>query len=76
MFIVCDDVCFPEASFRSETCQASLPIKLKSDRAMNYKHLTTNGVAMHSMAPQSIALRSNIMSTRFMNRICVFNLGY
>src|SRR5262245_42994234 len=44
-------------------------MKLKSDRAMNYNHSTPNGVAMHSMAPQSIALRSNIMSTRFRRRI-------
>ncbi len=48
MVIVCDDVCFPEASFRGETYQASLLMKLKSDRATNYNYFTPNGVAMRS----------------------------
>jgi hypothetical protein len=29
-------------------CQASLLMKLKSDRVTNYKHFTPSGVAMHS----------------------------
>jgi hypothetical protein len=35
-------------SARNEACRALLLMKLKSERAMNYKHFTPNGVAMHS----------------------------
>ena len=48
MFIVCDYVCFPEASFRNETYQSSILLKLKSDRATNYNYFTPNRAAMHS----------------------------
>ena len=48
MIIVCDDVCFLEASFRSETYQASLLMKLKSDRATSYNYFIPNGVAIRS----------------------------
>jgi hypothetical protein len=80
MFIVCDNVCFPEASFRSETCQVSLLMKLKNDRAGKYKHFTPNGVAMRSnvAAKHHTSIKYNVnplWEARMLTQYWILNLA-